>query len=339
MRITLLFLLVNIYAHAQLEPIEVANLNFKLSALSEQIYNYGFAKGDKVYINYREERGKKLKSFELYTQNGNKIMTEFNLESLDNESITINNTGIYTFRFENTSLGRRIINFSITREPVSVETKDFNTEVKKRTIIDTTYITRAETYLKSEQFKVVEITSDQDFFINSGSNATLMGGKSRVMVPVNLPPNTVKWYYQVAASRDESQIENIKSQLSLVADLSKLIDKSGTASFAIELLSLPPGADFCDVYLLNRENYSKFKNKEEFQYYITGTRENIKSANVEIEGGFNMPMYLGLKNPDNLYGVNVVINIAAIVLEQELATREIKEPKIRRRIELYLENE
>ena len=49
-------------------------------------------------------------------------------------------------------------------------------------------------------------------------------------------------------------------------------------------------------------------------------------------------MYLGIKNPDSSYGINVLVSIAAIVLEQEMDIREIKEPQVTYTKELYLEN-
>jgi hypothetical protein len=112
--------------------------------------------------------------------------------------------------------------------------------------------------------------------------------------------------------------------MSLASDLSKLLDSSGSLGFAIELLSVPPGADYCDVYLIDNNNYSVFLNKNPFSYYPVGTRENIKSANVEVSSKFESSIYLGIKNPDSMHGINVVIKVAAIVHNKEIASREIK---------------
>ena len=338
MRITIIFLLLFNYSFSQELPINITNSNFRILAMNQQVMTYGFVKGDKVIINYSEERGKKLKIFTLSALKGNTLHSEFNLVTLKNKEIIIKNTGIYVFKFINSSLARRIINFKVDRVPATKETIEFNTEVKQRIVTDTTYTTRIESYVKSESYKVVNVASKQEFYVNSGSNALLKGGKSRVTIPINLPKNTVKWYYQVSSFRDKTIIEKVSNQMNLVSDLSKLFDSSGSIETSLKLLSNPPGANYCDIYLIDANNYSNFLSKKPFSHYPIGTRENIKSANVEITTNFNQLMYLGIKNPDRFYGVNVIIKIAAIVLNKEMATRKIKVPHITTRKELYLDN-
>lgn len=324
---------------AQIEPINLVDLNFRMSAMEEKVLVYGFAKGDKVILNLSEERDKNIKTFKVSSyQNNGAIFSEFNVTSLNNKEIEIKNTGIYEFRFLNSSLARRIINFKIDRLPAAENTVSFDSEVKIRTIIDTTYSIRTENYVKSENYEVVELVSNQEYFINSGMNATFQDGKSRIALPINLPKNTQKWYYQISSFRENSMKDKVVEQMSLVSDLSKLIDTSGSLDFALNSLSEPPGADYCDVYLIDYNNYNPFLNKLEFRHYPVGTRENIKSGNVEIIQSFNQPIYLGIKNPDSMHGVNIVISVVAIVHNLEMATKEIKVPVINSKQELYLEN-
>ena len=133
------------------------------------------------------------------------------------------------------------------------------------------------------------------------------------MFPLIFPENTVKWYYDFSASRDEQQIENISGTLSLASELSTLIDQSGLLGFGIDQLTQPPGSDYCDIYLLDHHNSSLFTSKQEYEYFTEGTRENIKSGVVEVECCVNLPTYLGIKNPDDFYGIHGAIEVAAIV--------------------------
>lgn len=334
----LLFLVFSTQLKAETSPINIADLNFRITAMSNHHLAYGFAEGDKILISYSEERGKKLKNFEIMQYKASKIYSDFNVITIDKKEITIQKTGIYIFNFENSSLARRICNFKIDRIPASEELVSFNTTVKERTLIDTTYTVRQEEYVKSEAYKVKEIAKNQHFYVNSGSNAMFKGGKSRVSLAFNLPKNTVKWYYSVSSFRDNNLVERTKEQVNLVSDLSKLVDSSGGLGFAIDQLANPPGADYCDVYLLDYTNMSIFLNKNAFKHFPIGTRENIIAANVEIGSKFLQQMYLGIKNPDSMHGINILVSIAAIVLEQEIAIREVKEPHVKRTKELYLEN-
>jgi len=86
---------------------------------------------------------------------------------------------------------------------------------------------------------------------------------------------------------------------------------------AIEQLSQPPGNNYCDIYLLTYENLSKFENKLQYSYLTQGTRENFKSGNVKIVSYNSGNYFLGIRNPDNLYGINVLIEIVAITMTQD----------------------
>ncbi|MBU2920684.1 hypothetical protein KO504_04985 [Winogradskyella psychrotolerans] len=334
----LLLLTFSTQLKAETSPINVADLNFRIAPMSTHQMAYGFAEGDKIIINYSEERGKKLKNFEIIEYKASKVYSDFNVITINQKEVVIKRTGIYIFKFENTSLARRICNFKIDRIPVSEDLISFNTTVKERTLTDTTYTIRQEEYVKSESYKVKEVTKNQHFYVNSGSNAMFKGGKSRVTLPFVLPQNTVKWYYTVSSFRDNDLIESTNEQINLVSDLSSLVDSTGSLGFAIDQLATPPGADYCDVYLLDHSNNSLFLNKDAFKHYPIGTRENIIAANVEITSEFTQQMYLGIKNPDSMHGINVLVSIAAIVKEQEIGIKEIKEPHITSTKELYLEN-
>jgi hypothetical protein len=334
----LLIFTFSIQLQAQKKAINIVDLNFRMSAMSTHQLAYGFAEGDKIIISYSEERSKKLKTFEVLEYKASKIYSEFNVKTIDKKEITIKKTGIYIFKFLNSSLARRICNFKIDRMPVSESLASFNTTVRERTIIDTTYTVRQEHYVKSEAYQVKDISKNQHFYVNSGSNAMFKGGKSRVVLPFNLPLNTVKWYYSVSSFRDNDIVQSTSEQINLVSDLTKLIDNSGNLGFAIDQLANPPGADYCDVYLLNHVNNSLFLNKAAFSYSPIGSRENIIAGNVEIENRFSEQMYLGIKNPDSMHGINILVSIAAIVLEQEMGTREIKIPHVTKTKELYLDN-
>ncbi|QIJ89371.1 hypothetical protein C7H62_1562 [Mesoflavibacter sp. HG96] len=334
----LLLLFFTIQIKAETNPINVADLNFRMSAMSTHQLAYGFAKGDKIIINYSEERGKKLKSIEVSEYKGTNVYSEFNVIDIDEKELIIKKTGIYVFKFESTSLARRICKFKVDRIPASEDLVSFNTTVKVRTLIDTTYSVRQEHYVKNETYKVQKVAENQHFYVNSGSNVLFRGGKSRVALPFNLPVNTIKWYYTVSSFRDSNIVESTSNQINLVSDLTKLIDNSGSLGFAIDQLTNPPGADYCDVYLLDHTNLSFFLSRDNFNYYPVGTRENIIAANVEVNNTWSEQMYLAIKNPDSTHGINVLISIAAIVLEQEFDVKEIKTPILTQTEELYLEN-
>jgi len=71
------------------------------------------------------------------------------------------------------------------------------------------------------------------------------GGTSRITFPVTLPPNTVEWYYTFAATRNQQEVQDTKSNMKLFKELSDMVDHTGLLSIAVTALTQPPGADYC----------------------------------------------------------------------------------------------
>jgi hypothetical protein len=130
----------------------------------------------------------------------------------------------------------------------------------------------------------------------------------------------------------------MKSTFNLVGELASLIDKTGGIQFGIDLLTQPPGADYCDVYLMDYLNSRQFEAKEVYRFFPIGTRENIKSGIVKLTGGAGATYVIGIKNPDAGHGVNVVLECVAIVLEEEWGLREVKKMNIVSREMAFLKN-
>ncbi len=187
--------------------------------------------------------------------------------------------------------------------------------------------------LYKDTIEVVTIQKPQKFYLNSASRS-LVGGQSRIVIPVTLPDNTAEWFYtlttfnaQSKSSEIEKKTDNITSKLQLTQQLVKLVVKGinmttdfNLASLAMNLVSTPSGGEMCDIYLLNQENSKRFLAKDDhslvgkgFQYQKEGTKENFNSGNVSIKSFNSGTWYLGISNPTIITGMYVSIEIAAVV--------------------------
>lgn len=153
------------------------------------------------------------------------------------------------------------------------------------------------------------IVEKRDISLNGGLNASV-GGKSRVLVPVDLPSNTIEWYYSFTTSKGESGSENLKLAIQLT---SLLVDRTRLTSSLVKKINVPDGSNSVDVYLLDEQNHIAFKRKEACLYIEEGTTENTKQALVQIVDEKTGKYYLGLKNPSTLNGLNISIEVVAIV--------------------------
>ena len=340
-KFTFLFVLFPIFSSstiAQLKPVDVAENTLKVSGFGEEVFYYGFAEGDQLIFNFQEVNGKELKELEIIELPTSSKFMDYKTKKIENKTINITRTGIYKFRFANSAISGRVCRFKIQRIPATETTQNFNSSVLWRTVYDSTKYVVQESYLVKKEYKPVQLLEPSQFYINSGSNATFKGGKSRITLPVILPKNTVEWYYVFAASRNEDEINRTKKSINLMGQMTKLIDKSGILNIGVDMFTKPPGGNVCDVYLLDINNRNPFEEKVEYRHYPEGTRENIASGVVRIKSALFLNNYLGIKNPDGSYGIHVAIEAVAITLEEEWGVRDVTKYTVTSRQEAYLNN-
>lgn len=164
----------------------------------------------------------------------------------------------------------------------------------------------------------IDIVSTRSLYINSGSNASLGSGKSRVDVAVNLPPNTIEWYYSFSTSTEAKGTKNLNLALQLGA---MLLDPTGITNSVISNVKVPQGSSIVDVYLLDFNNRNAFINKVDlnggsYQYYPAQSTMNTMQGAIRVTGFNKGTYFLGLKNPKTFDGVNVTIEVTAIVREE-----------------------
>ncbi|HCZ34895.1 MAG TPA: hypothetical protein DHV26_03110 [Cytophagales bacterium] len=296
----------------------VAELNFALPGLMEVSawnaenenkaypypeYYYAFEKGDEIILDLTMSNKKGTNVIHVSTYpDGVERYTNQAFTELTDLRIKVPERSIYRFAFTTNHAFARNAFLKVARKPASSETLNFNTKVTyKRTLTP------------------VSVLEPQSFFINSGSKA-FFNGKSRITVPVNLPANTVEWFYRFSASREASDIENVKNNFGLFGEVTKLLfNLTGVGAaintLAIDKLSQPPGANYCDIYFLEHQYIGLFEAKtdDQWRYLTEGSRENFKAGNVKVTCCNSGTYYLGIKNPDSTYGINVLVEVVALV--------------------------
>lgn len=319
------------------QNVNVAHLTIKVPGLTTEVKYYAFAAGDEVEINLAVLNGKDLKEIEVFRYPEHSLFMDYKTDASVHK-FKISETGIYGISMYNSNVGRRVCKLNLSRTPVDESTRMFNTQVFWKTEYDTSFYTIKEKYLVSSEYRVQSIQEPQYFEINSGTNSLFLGGKSRIVIPISLPKGTVEWYYSFAASKNEQQIKETTSSLKLAGDLSLLLDPTGISKGALSLLSIPGGAEICDIYLLDFENSQLFEQKVPYQYRIEGTRKNLKSGVVKMLKSTSGTYYLGLKNPANTQRILVSIEVAAVVYKEEWGVRDVKKFTVSSKQIPYLSN-
>ena len=218
----------------------------------------------------------------------------------------------------------------VTKQPTRVgaqEAVPFNTKVTWQNEQDTSNPTIQEQYVAKQEYVLQQIIPATGLFAESGNDPFRPRDKSRMVFPIQLPENTVEWYYQVSVSADVP--EQTKESFNLAGELTGLIEQSGGVQFNLELLTQPPtGAAYCEVYVMDQENAICFEAKDDYKYSLIGSSGHIRSGIIKVLGGGATPLFLGINNPDAENGMNVTLECVAIVLKEERGVRDVQKRNV-----------
>lgn len=173
--------------------------------------------------------------------------------------------------------------------------------------------------------QVQTILSPQSIYLNGTANGAA-GGKSRTYYKIDLPSHTVEWYYIFSTSASEER----NKTLDLTSQLTNLIDPTGLTSIAAKSLFAPSGEAVIDVYVMGSQNKGYFLEKDSWGAWVydnpggydEGKNVNAKQGKARIDDVTTGTVYIGLKNPSTWSGVNITIEVAAIVEVEEVNMTE-----------------
>ncbi|HNP66847.1 MAG TPA: hypothetical protein PKH16_02990 [Aequorivita sp.] len=202
----------------------------------------------------------------------------------------------------------------------------------KKKLVNTLFFISIIQFSFGQEFEIVRETKklidSRNIYLNGGTRAEF-GGKSRTSIKIDLPPNTVEWYYSFTTTQGENGTQN----LNLAMQLSPmLIDPSGLSAVAISKVKVPEGVATADIYLLDQRNVNLFLQKVDlnggtFLQYPEGLVENTKQAIVKVDDIKRGTWYLGLKNPSSMNGININIEVVVITETRKPIAKTEKQQK------------
>lgn len=165
---------------------------------------------------------------------------------------------------------------------------------------------------------VKTLIQERSITLNGGANATF-GGTSRTVIQIALPNNTVSWYYSFSTSPGASG----KQTLNLFAQMSTLaLNPLGILKGAASSVQVPEGTGSINAYLLDQRNSDWFLQKTEFSYFREGNAMKTSQGVVPIYDALQGTYYIGLQNPGTFDGINITIEVVAVIEEEIQQTDE-----------------
>ncbi|MEO5948338.1 MAG: hypothetical protein ABIP79_16080 [Chitinophagaceae bacterium] len=312
--------------HAQ-TPVVVAENNLKVGLMGEEIFYYGFAAGDKIIFDFEETKGKELKEVEIVEMPATSRYIDYKTKKIAGKVIEVSKTGIYKFRFTNSSIVVRICNFKIQRVPASATTQNFNTSVYTHVINDSTYTTEEETYLDNTD---TVITNYQDRV----ATITPAGTANKTTLNFTFPENIVAWSYYLYTT-DEGKNTFTEKNNELTAN-SKLINYNLMAAIAmnaaVSIKKLSEGPEI-DYWIVEGENAELFLSGAQFRMMKKGKAINDYSRMEPRKGNLFFCFTNNTGQP-----INTTIKLTTIHINEAMKTRQVKRIITTPKSVMYLKN-
>lgn len=344
-----LFILTLFSAHGQ-ERIDVTEQTIKVGSGSDTKLYFGFAEGDKVIFNFKEEKNKKLQKIEIIEYPDNSKFADFKTSAVKDKTLNINKTGVYIFRFKNSAIGRRVCEIKIQRVPKSEETKGFDTTVEwinkqdtvwnsfTRDVIigyDTTYnqVSKKE-LVQTEQREELVLSKQQRVHSETNPN----GPKTNLFftLPLNKSSSNestkvVSWAYWVGV--DDGGNKAWEQNVSALSNFAKgaasiyLTPLGALAVGAISDLAIPSVGEDVSYWITDQENARLFMNDMQFILWDKG--KGVAGYQKFTDPSLCQGTYFILLQNDNVFqGIDANIKVIAILETSTFEDREYTEQVI-----------
>lgn len=186
------------------------------------------------------------------------------------------------------------------------------------TLVVLVYSLWSYSQIPDKTYKQVKLIEPQSFYLCGGTK-NMMGGTSRTGFKVDLPPNTVEWYYSFTTEPNKNKIQHIN----LDDQLGFLLKTMGFSNDLLKLIKIPVGEGLIDVYLTNRNGYDSFFKKNGFgawvykapNHFIEGSGQNMRQGKIKIDDVKSGSHFLVVRNTSGTTGINIMLEVVAIVEE------------------------
>lgn len=325
-------LLFSVSGQGQVVPVEVTDETVKIAGLEEKELAFGFAAGDQIIFNFREIDKNELKEIEITEYPQATKYSDYKTKLVENKRLTVTRDGVYLFRFNNSSLGKRICKIHIQRIPGTEETRNFNTTVVWETRRDTTYHTYTKDVLVGYDTIYTPVVK-RDLVKTGRSEEMIMNRSERVHSRMNLENNSFKtvmvtlpnneitplitkkiigWAYWIGVGEESSRawaknVNAVKSMTSGLADMTGMGPLGAFTNGAIDLFTPTVGEDVAYWFIPNKYNAELFLANQAFSALDQG-------KGVAAYGKFSNPLqgtfYIGLLNDNDITPIDAEVKIS-----------------------------
>lgn len=172
----------------------------------------------------------------------------------------------------------------------------------------------------SQEYEMQQIIYPTPFYLCSVTNINATGNRSRTTFKVDLPENTVEWYY-IFSTQKNTEPAPINLLVQANGLMRKMAPGSEIVGSILGRLTTNIGIDRCDIYVATKEGADDFMAREYMNWVHSaptrhlreGARLGVSSGKVAIDDVLSGTVYLCVKNPNSMTGIYVDLQVVALV--------------------------
>lgn len=307
--------------HAQFAT-QVADQTFKVDGTHE--FAYAFAAGDQVALHIQLLTGRRLKVVELIQWPDYPIFRSYELDTVLNKTIMIQQTGVYVLRIQETGMGKKVCRFTLHRAPGSPETARLDTRVTWDLAQFPQYQIATRLVPAGKRTEVISLGGQvtvgaNNFGIHKGMNA----------YQFTLPPHTARWAFRIAvgqAAIEARRKDAEKLTSSLKSGAVRMLGvepETALAAFALGMavdMTVSSAGEDVDYALLSADNLPKFYDGQPYDAFMfqSGVSVDAQRRSSPLEGTW----FFALRSDNWMRDIDVLIDIEAVT-ETDLFVEEM----------------
>lgn len=317
-------------------PIDVYESTVKIEKHETQEYMCGLAEGDQLVFSFNVVKGGKLDKIEILEYPTSSRFADYKTSNIDRKTITIPNTGIYTFRFSNMAGSAKVCKYKIERMPANEQKNHFNTTVYWKTINDTLYYNAGEQTVTTLDTVVSNIT---DRIQNVHSSYNTKG--NRISFNFALPPKSMAFSYYIGVNQAGSKAF-ADATGSLLRSASPFVSKipgygplAALALNGTSFLTTLVGGESVQYWITDAANAKLFNEGKPFKYIKQG---NVVNDFSRLTSPLKGEYFVCLQNDNKVQSIDVTVKITAVSLRERKTTRPIRKYTVENKSVPYLKN-
>ncbi|MBP6872600.1 MAG: PH domain-containing protein [Bacteroidales bacterium] len=284
-----------------LDEVELLKSNKYLLQNGVNTFSFALLEGDSLFFELIPDKALNAVVIDE-ERHGNKLFSQGNVKILT-KRIFVPRADVINIKVS--SPATQYCDVVFKKKPENIKSKFYSPKVRFDTLIMSSQETGA---VKAYDLGYKNLFTEPYQVKLSSTAKSLISGESRVIIPVELPQNTVEWIYRIRISGNEeekggtlvNEVSTIKQEFNIMGFnvwSATITSSSLTRELLNRLVEPAKEESTCNVFFIDDKNEAlKFQEHQSFKYNLDYSIKNTQSRNGLMKPNKRNFVYLGLES-------------------------------------------